>query len=215
MSSPSSKPADVVSIVAPLWPSSTELVDLLARCQERLDLTLRTTTLDPAAATRLPDWTIGHLLSHLARNADSVVRRLTAAREGRGVTQYPGGLEMRARDIEVGSTRPFAELVDDVLRSSIAVMDAARELKGDTWNVLSTTSFGLEQSAAVVVQRRVIEVELHHCDIGTGYGPSNWPPVLVEHLLVECLDRFADPSQRASLAAWMTGRGPAPEPPNF
>lgn len=38
--------------------------------------------------SQLPGWTRGHLLTHLARNADSVVRRLPAASQGEAVDQY-------------------------------------------------------------------------------------------------------------------------------
>ncbi len=40
----------------------------------------------------LPEWSDGHVLTHLARNADSVVRRMEGAARGELVDQYPGGL---------------------------------------------------------------------------------------------------------------------------
>ena len=42
--------------------------------------------------SRLPDWSVGHVLTHIARNADSVTRRLQGAARGEIVDQYPGGL---------------------------------------------------------------------------------------------------------------------------
>jgi maleylpyruvate isomerase len=41
-------------------------------------------------ASRLPDWTVGHVLTHLARNAESHVRMLDGALAGRPSEQYPG-----------------------------------------------------------------------------------------------------------------------------
>ena len=41
----------------------------------------RAGALDGGAPSRLPDWTVGHVLTHLARNADSIVRVLTAEPE--------------------------------------------------------------------------------------------------------------------------------------
>jgi len=29
---------------------------------------------------------------------------------------------------------------------------------------------------AQLLTRRLVEVELHHCDLDTGYGPADWPP---------------------------------------
>ena len=77
---------------------------------------------DEAAArpSLLPGWTIGHLVTHLARNADSVVRRLSAAADGELVTQYEGGPPARSRDIEAGAGRPAAELLRD-LQAAVAV----------------------------------------------------------------------------------------------
>src|SRR6266513_1689668 len=31
--------------------------------------------------------------------------------------------------------------------------------------------------AAELLTRRLVEVELHHCDLGAGYGPGDWPAV--------------------------------------
>jgi maleylpyruvate isomerase len=66
----------------------------------------------------LPNWTVGHVLTHLARNADSHVRMLEGARRGEVADQYPGGNEQRAADIEAGAGRPAADLVADVAGSA-------------------------------------------------------------------------------------------------
>src|SRR3954471_17344691 len=80
--------------------------------------------LDDATARRpslLPGWTVGHVVTHIARNADSVVRRLAGAVGGRLVPQYPGGLDGRTREIEDGAGRSAAELLADLVRSDDAV----------------------------------------------------------------------------------------------
>ena len=58
---------------------------------------------DPALPSLLPGWTRGHVLTHIARNADSFVRVLEAARRGEVVTQYEGGVDGRNADIEAGA----------------------------------------------------------------------------------------------------------------
>ena len=70
-----------------------------------------------AGPSRLPGWTVGHVLTHLARNADSFVRLTLAAENDEVVEQYSGGLEARRRDIENGSTRSAREIIDDLRRS--------------------------------------------------------------------------------------------------
>src|SRR2546421_337158 len=51
----------------------------------------------------LPGWTVGHVLTHVARNADSHVRRTEAAIRGEMVDQYPGGYAAREAEIEAGA----------------------------------------------------------------------------------------------------------------
>src|SRR5207248_9667831 len=46
---------------------------------------------DVRRASLLPGWTVGHVLTHIARNADSHVRRTDAARRGEMADQYDGG----------------------------------------------------------------------------------------------------------------------------
>ncbi len=70
---------------------------------------------DSGRPSLLPRWSVGHVLTHLARNADSHVRILEAARQGRPVEQYAGGPKQRADDIE---SRELKATVDD-LRESV------------------------------------------------------------------------------------------------
>src|SRR3954463_7330307 len=83
--------------------------------------------------SRLPGWTVGHVLTHIARNADSVVRRLRGAAIGEVVDQYPGGAAGRAADIEAGADRSAAELVADVLRTNAEVDEACAALPAEAW----------------------------------------------------------------------------------
>src|SRR5262245_61605993 len=68
----------------------------------------------------LPDWTVGHVLSHIARNADSVVRRLEGAMRNEIVDQYVGGRQGRASEIDSGAHRSAAELLADVHTTNAA-----------------------------------------------------------------------------------------------
>src|SRR5690349_6033119 len=76
----------------------------------------------------LPGWSVGHVLAHLARNADSVVRRLDGAARDEVVDQYPGGAAGRAAEIDAGAGRAAAELVADVRQSALAAEQAAAKL---------------------------------------------------------------------------------------
>ena len=59
----------------------------------------------------------GHVITHVARAADSYRRLLTGAVEGIETPQYPS-MRFRADQIEEGARRTAAELVADVTDSS-------------------------------------------------------------------------------------------------
>jgi maleylpyruvate isomerase len=158
----------------------------------------------------LPGWSVGHVLTHVARNADSVVRRLAGAAEGRVVDQYAGGAEGRRRDIEEGAGRPAADLVADVARSSAGVEAALAALPADGWERLSRSVGGELVPARAVVFSRWREVAVHHVDLGLGYAPRDWPEDLVRLWLPQAQEQFLPTADPRDLLAWLVGRGPAP-----
>jgi maleylpyruvate isomerase len=128
---------------------------------------------DPSAPSRLPDWTAGHVLSHIARNADSFTGVLEALSSGEETPrQYPS-IEARNADIESGAGRAATALVADV-RSSIWRLEAAWS-GFDRW----TGSYSGARKGSIPVAdlpwRRWREVEVHHADLGLGYGFADWP----------------------------------------
>lgn len=170
--------------------------------------------LDAAAARQpslLPGWSVGHVLTHLARNADSVVWRLQGAALGELRDQYPGGLEGRASDIEAGADRSADVLVADVRESAAAVEHAMAELPDAAWDAPSRTSRGVIESSRDAVFSRWREVVVHHGDLGVDGGRAvPWPPALVAAWLPRELPGLAARADPADLLAWILGRGPAP-----
>lgn len=128
--------------------------------------------LDPAAPSRLPDWTIGHVLTHLARNADSIVRVLEASARGEVVDRYEGGAAGRDREIEAGYARPVGEQLDDVA-ATIARLERAWAEQTD-WSGRSRETRGHEIPVSDLPAARWREVEVHAVDLGLGYEPSDW-----------------------------------------
>jgi len=156
----------------------------------------------------LPGWSVGHVLTHIARNADSVVWRLEGAAQGEQRDQYPGGLEQRAADIEVGAARPAAVLVRDVRQTSALVERTMAELPVAAWDAPSRTSRGVVESSRDAVLSRWREVVVHHGDLGL--GPVPFPSALIDAWLPRELPRLAERTDPAALLAWIIGRG---EPP--
>ncbi|MDT4910045.1 MAG: maleylpyruvate isomerase [Pseudonocardiales bacterium] len=139
------------------------------------------------APSLLPGWTRGHVLAHLARNADGISRTLSGALRGERVPRYPGGPAGRAADIEAGSTRGFVELAADV-RESADRLDRlfAAIAAADGWD-LSTE----DRPAHEYVVGRWREVEIHRIDLGGTYTADQWPAEFVDYLLPEAVNRLA------------------------
>jgi maleylpyruvate isomerase len=157
----------------------------------------------------LPGWTVGHVLTHIARNADSVVWRLEGAARGEVRDQYPGGLEQRRGDIEAGAGRPASDLVRDVRRSAAAVERVMADLPAAAWDAPSRTSRGVVEASRDAVLSRWREVVVHHGDLGL--APVPIPPALVGAWLPRELPRLAERTDPALLLAWIIGRGDPPE----
>jgi maleylpyruvate isomerase len=150
----------------------------------------------------------------VARNADSHLRRIDGARANEVVDQYAGGWEGRAADIEAGADRPAAELVADV-RETAAALDAAwGALPEEAWGRYTRAVSGTLVVMEALPFSRWREVEVHHVDLGLGFGFEDWPEAFVARELPRALDtvpdRLADPSARRQLCAWLLDRASEP-----
>ncbi|MFG2544475.1 maleylpyruvate isomerase family mycothiol-dependent enzyme [Streptomyces sp. NPDC048594] len=168
--------------------------------------------LDNASVTessRLPGWTRGHVLAHLARNADALVNVL----EGRPM--YVSG-KARDADIERDAPRSLDAQLADV-RESAAGFQAAGAAPAD-WSRTVELRNGVTDSASRVPFRRWIEVELHHVDLGIGYELEDLPAEFTRRETDFLAARFTGhpdvPPTRLTdgTHAWRTGReADAPE----
>lgn len=147
-------PADIASEIAGCTASHRSLVEFL----RGLD------PVDPATPSRLPDWTVGHVLTHLARNADGH-REMFAGRP-----MYAGGMEGRQADIAAGAGRPWGELVVDV-EAACAELEAVWPRVAD-WDAVAVWP---ERPFALLPFLRWREVEIHRADLGLGYGFTDMP----------------------------------------
>jgi maleylpyruvate isomerase len=160
--------------------------------------------------SRLPGWSVGHVLSHLARNADSVVRRFEGAIRAEIADQYPGGAEGRKAEIDAGATASAAELVADVRSSGLAVERLAVRMPTAAWARLARSVGGELETCQLVLFSRIREVEVHHVDLGLGYEPSDWPMNFVHEALAADLPGLPERTDPAQLLAWLSGRGGPP-----
>lgn len=187
----------------------TEWIDGCAAAHEALLADIEgLTDAQAGQPSLLPDWTIGHVLTHVARNADSVVWRLEGAAMGELRDQYPGGVEQRAGDIEAGARRPAAALVADVRQSAAAVEQCLATLPDDAWEAPSRTARGIVEPSREAVFSRWREVVVHHGDLGL--RPVPLPTGIVDVWLPRELPLLEQRTDQAELLTWLLGRGPAP-----
>jgi maleylpyruvate isomerase len=169
--------------------------------------------------SRLPGWTVGHVATHIARNAEGQKRMLDAANRGEVGHMYPGGSEQRNGDIEAGAHRSAAELAADVA-------DASGQLEA-TWASMSPEAWdgrgiliGRDVTMSDLPFIRWREVTVHHADLGLGFSCWDWDAEYVRLELVRLTMLWASrqpmgltelpPEALAATAhrrvAWLLGR---------
>ena len=157
-------------------PALQPLSDQLDFATQRLLSTARIIDeADLAAPSLLPGWTRGHVLAHLARGADALRNLMVGVRTGTARAPYASPAA-RTSDIERGATQPRTVLVEDVADAATAFRTVSRQLPDEAWSAEVDWVPGLEPFPATeILVRRLVEVELHHVDLGAGYTPADWP----------------------------------------
>ncbi len=167
------------------------------------------TDADVGAPSLLSDWTRGHVITHLARNADSHVRLFEAATRGDVGCQYATS-DARAADIEAGASRDAATLYADVARACAELEAAWDSFPDEMWDRTAVVTPG-ERTLRELVFRRLREVEVHHVDLDVGRTPQQWSSAYVEGELARRLANLADRADHIALVCWLIGRSDAPE----
>jgi maleylpyruvate isomerase len=166
-----------------------------------------------AAPSVLPGWTRGHVLSHVARNADSCVNLLTWARTGVETPQYASA-EQREADIEAGAGRPLAEQVADVEASAARFGAAAAELTEDLTDVPLLARNDTRVKAGYLPFMRLREVVLHHIDLDAGFSFGQVDDAVTLALLQDTIRRLRKDPETPSMSlrtnegdVWSIGDG--------
>jgi maleylpyruvate isomerase len=165
---------------------------------------------EAAAPSALPGWTVGHVLSHLARNAEAVTNMVQGVKVGEVRPMYAGP-EARALDIEAGAAKPAARVVEDVRASAEALHAAWESLTDDQWAFDVQTRTMLVPAGYLPVMRWR-EVEIHHADLARGFGWADWSSGWLRADLPRLAALLAEQDEPAGrrLAAVLAGRLDAP-----
>ena len=132
----------------------------------------------------LPGWTRAHVLAHVARNADAMRNLLIGAWSGQDRAAYASA-QAREADIERGAAMTAKDLMADLADSAMALRTIVKQLPDEAWQVRVRVLGSAPCPAAELLTRRLVEVELHHCDLAVGYSPADWPTAFAEMELTE------------------------------
>ncbi|MFE5582429.1 maleylpyruvate isomerase family mycothiol-dependent enzyme [Kitasatospora sp. NPDC056531] len=127
-----------------------------------------------AEPSALPGWTRGHVLAHIARNADSLVNLLTGARTGTDIPQYASE-QARDQGIEDGAGRPLDAQLADLRESHERFAAAVALMDPEDWAADVRHRSGVVFPACDLVWKRLGELEYHLVDLGADYSPAEWP----------------------------------------
>lgn len=200
--------------------------DVDAATRRLLDTVARLDDDDVRAPSLLPGWTRGHVLTHVARNADGLVNLLGWV-HGERTPMYESR-EARNRDIEAGSGRTAQDLLADVQASADRFAAALAAVPDDGWDTPVVWGNGEERTTGAIPSARLVEVEVHHVDLAAGYRYQDWSKPFAELLLDDVTGRLETPPMTlrvdgtpepgadsprpvitgpaAALAAWLAGR---------
>ena len=122
----------------------------------------------------LPGWTRGHVLSHLARNAESHAHVLRCAARGEVGEQYVGGAKARKEGIETHALDSAESLVASVRKSIYALEGQWAATNSEGWQGHGVNSAGATIAMSDIVFLRWREVEVHHADLALDFTFANW-----------------------------------------
>src|SRR5713226_10506500 len=144
-----------------------------------------------SAPSALPGWTGRHILSHVGPNARAVGRLAHWAATGEPTPMY-WGPTARAAEIALGARwdpdrlRSFVEVEQDALAAAFEKLDV------EHWGNEVVTAQGRHVTAAALPWLRTRELWVHATDLYDGADFSDFPPLLLDELVVDVLRRRRD-----------------------
>jgi maleylpyruvate isomerase len=171
-----------------------------------LDTASRLSDEDVAAPSLCEGWTRGHVLSHIARNAEAMVRLTHWAVTGERQEMYPGGTEKRDADIEAGAGRGAGEQLTDLRETAAALAETFPDLLGDLAAPEVEMRGGYLVASRTLPFLRLREVVLHHVDLDAGYSLADVDGDVLVRLLDDAVGRLRQ-SRRAPSVTLRTDEG--------
>ena len=166
----------------------------------------------------LPGWSRGHVVTHIARNADAITHALHQVLNGEDAWMYSSQDDRNAQ-VEAGAHRPAVELRDDSAASCGRLLQVFNELHPAHLEVgVSRLPGGpVFYPVREATGTRRTEVEVHHADLGMGYTPDDWPADFATALVARRQHELGLDGPSMVLSAtdldglWKLGSGAGPE----
>lgn len=145
-----------------------------------LDAVARLTDDQVREPSRLPGWTRGHVLAHIAGVGNAAARQLeVAVADGDLLPYYDGGMAGRSAAIEAGAPASAADHVA-AIRAAAARMAAVTA--DVTPGILDRVTGARGRSVLGVLELWWREVGVHLVDLDVGIDPTSWDVELRAHL---------------------------------
>ncbi|MEO8556301.1 MAG: maleylpyruvate isomerase family mycothiol-dependent enzyme [Actinomycetota bacterium] len=158
-------------------------------------------------------WTRGHVLSHIARNADGLGNLVSWAVTGVPLAMYASP-EARDEDIAIGSTRGAQVILSDLEDSAARFAEAATGLTGEPEHVEVEMRHGRKVLGGQLPTLRLMEVVFHHVDLDAGYTFADSDPGFVRRAVANSVERMKASGQAPSVTlrsdegdTWTIGDG--------
>lgn len=153
--------------------------------------------------TELPGWSVGHVVTHLARNAEAMCRRMEGAIRSRSSSSTRVARRgARPRSCKRrGDERRYPRRCD---RSVVTTRldELVESLDNEAWGRRVRTVAGNEHPVAFLPFRRWREFEVHLVGLRLHVNPADWPDGLVERALPRLIAGLADRTDERELMAW-------------
>jgi maleylpyruvate isomerase len=178
----------------------------------------------------VPSWTRRHVVAQVGYQARALTRLTEWAASGVRTPMYASE-HQRREEIEDGATLPDRALRGLVRHSAVHLDVEWRDLSGSAWDAVVALPDGIEITARDTPWIRAREIWLRSVDLNSGGSFLDFPPGLLDRLLVEAAVGWRGPApvlipadrpapvviggsggaqvrgSAADLARWITGRG--------
>ncbi|MGD8166385.1 maleylpyruvate isomerase family mycothiol-dependent enzyme [Herbiconiux sp. P16] len=134
----------------------------------------------------LTGWDRRHLIAHVGLNARALTRLVEWARTGIETPMYASPAQ-RNEEIEFSATLPTQALRNLSDHAAIHLTVEWRDLPAEAWSNQVRTGQGRVVPVSETVWMRTREVWIHAVDLGNGGRFDDFPPELLDALLVDVL----------------------------